>query len=76
MLIQGNFGRRRRLSTFVVTGNGKGLGGFAVGKSLESKTALRKAKNRSAQKLMHIKIFKEHTGTGLFGLLRFVIGKF
>ncbi|KAK4884382.1 hypothetical protein RN001_000653 [Aquatica leii] len=59
--MKGNFGRRRRISTFVITGNGHGLVGFATGKGIESKTALRKAKNRSGQKLMHIKIFREHT---------------
>jgi len=59
--MKGNFGRKRRLSVFVVTGNSNGLVGFATGKGIESKTALRKAKNRSGQKLMHIKIFRGHT---------------
>ncbi|CAH1117207.1 unnamed protein product [Phaedon cochleariae] len=59
--MKGNFGRKRRLSVLVVTGNGNGLGGFAMGKALEAKIALRKAKNRSGQKLMHVKLFKNHT---------------
>lgn len=59
--MKGNFGRKRRLAVFVVTGNGKGLAGFAAGKGMESKTALRKAKNRAGQKLMHINIFRNHT---------------
>ncbi|CAH0550383.1 unnamed protein product [Brassicogethes aeneus] len=59
--MKGNFGRKRRLSVIVVTGNSNGMAGFAMGKGLEPKTALRKAKNRSAQKLMHIKIYKNHT---------------
>ncbi|XP_017776569.1 PREDICTED: 28S ribosomal protein S5, mitochondrial [Nicrophorus vespilloides] len=59
--MKGNFGRKRRLSVYVVTGNGKGLAGFATGKGVESKTALRKAKNRAGQKLMHINIFRNHT---------------
>ncbi|KAI4467878.1 ribosomal s subunit [Holotrichia oblita] len=59
--MKGNFGRKRRLSVFVVTGNSNGLAGFATGKGLESKIALRKAKNRAGQKLMHIKIFRDHT---------------
>lgn len=59
--MKGNFGRKRRLSVFVVTGNGSGLAGFATGKGLESKTALRKARNRAGQKLMHIKLFRNHT---------------
>lgn len=60
--MKGNFGRKRRLSVFVITGNGKGLAGFATGKGIESKTALRKAKNRAGQKLMHIHVFRGHTG--------------
>lgn len=60
--MKGNFGRKRRLSVFVVTGNSNGLGGFATGKGIESKTALRKAKNRAGQKLMHVNIFRGHTG--------------
>ncbi|KAJ8977473.1 hypothetical protein NQ317_001755 [Molorchus minor] len=59
--MKGNFGRKRRQSALVVTGNKNGLAGFAMGKGLEARTALRKAKNRSAQKLMHIKLFRNHT---------------
>ncbi|KRT83409.1 ribosomal protein, partial [Oryctes borbonicus] len=59
--MKGNFGRKRRLSVFVVTGNSNGLAGFATGKGVDSKIALRKAKNRSGQKLMHIKVFRDHT---------------
>lgn len=62
VIMKGNFGRKRRLSAFVVTGNRKGLAGFALGKALEGRVALRKAKNRSAQKLMHIRLFENHTG--------------
>ncbi|ENN80051.1 hypothetical protein HUJ04_004571 [Dendroctonus ponderosae] len=61
VIMKGNFGRKRRLSAFVVTGNKQGLGGFAMGKALEGRVALRKAKNRSAQKLMHIRLFENHT---------------
>lgn len=60
--MKGNFGRKRRLSVMVVTGNGKGLVGFALGKGVEGKTALRKAKNRAGQKLMHFDICDGHTG--------------
>ncbi|XP_057657034.1 28S ribosomal protein S5, mitochondrial [Diorhabda carinulata] len=59
--MKGNFGRKRRQSALVVTGNGKGLAGFALTKGAEAKTALRKAKNRAAQKLMHIKLYRNHT---------------
>ncbi|KAB0803393.1 hypothetical protein PPYR_00363 [Photinus pyralis] len=57
----GNLGRKRRLSVFAITGNGKGLAGFALGKAVESAAALRKVKNRAGQKLMHINIFRDHT---------------
>ncbi|CAH1961515.1 unnamed protein product [Acanthoscelides obtectus] len=59
--MKGNFGRKRRIKAVVVTGNKKGLVGFAMGRGLEARTALRKAKNRSGQKLMHIKLFRNHT---------------
>ncbi|XP_018324337.1 28S ribosomal protein S5, mitochondrial [Agrilus planipennis] len=59
--MKGNFGRKRRQSTFVVTGNKNGLAGFATGKAIDPKAALRKAKNRAGQKLMHIDIFRGHT---------------
>lgn len=59
--MKGNFGRKRRVSSTVVTGNQKGLAGFANGKGVEPRTAMRKAKNRAGQKLMHIKIFRNHT---------------
>lgn len=59
--MKGTFGRKRRVSSTVVTGNQNGLAGFAMGKGIEPRTAMRKAKNRSAQKLMHIKLFRNHT---------------
>ena len=51
--MKGNFGRKRKMSVMVVTGNGKGLIGFAVGRGLDPKAAIRKAKNKAAQRLMH-----------------------
>lgn len=60
-VMRGNLGRWRRHSTFAVTGNGNGVAGFALGKSTDPKAAIRKAKNRAAQKLMHIKICDNHT---------------
>lgn len=60
--MKGNFGRKRRMSAFAITGNKNGLAGFAMGKGLDSRIALRKARNRAGQKLMHIKIFRNHTG--------------
>lgn len=59
--MKGNLGRSRRQSAFVVVGNKNGLGGFAMGKSIDGRVALRKAKNRAGQKLMHIPICDNHT---------------
>lgn len=58
----GNLGRKRRISSFVVTGNGQGLAGFAVGKAVEGKVALTTSKNRAGQKLMYIERYNNHTG--------------
>lgn len=60
-IMKGNMGRKRRFSAFTVTGNGKGLAGFALAKGTEVKTALRKSKNRAGQKLMHIDLYNNHT---------------
>ena len=60
--MKGNLGRTRRISAFVITGNGNGLAGFALGKALMGTAALRKAKNRAAQKLMHVERYNNHTG--------------
>lgn len=59
--MRGNLGRFRRHSAFVVTGNGNGVAGFAMGKSTDPKAAIRKAKNRAAQKLIHIQVCDGHT---------------
>lgn len=59
--MKGNLGRSRRQAAFVVVGNRNGLGGFAIGKSPDARVALRKAKNRAAQKLMHIPLCDGHT---------------
>ncbi|XP_015597786.1 28S ribosomal protein S5, mitochondrial [Cephus cinctus] len=57
----GNMGRKRRTSAFVITGNGNGLAGFALGKALDSRAALKTAKNRAAQKLIYINMYNNHT---------------
>ncbi|XP_076306296.1 mitochondrial ribosomal protein S5 [Tachypleus tridentatus] len=59
--MKANFGRTRRMSVLCVTGNKNGLAGFALGKSPEGPAALRKAKNRAAQKLRYIERFENHT---------------
>lgn len=61
MNMKGNLGRKRRLSSFVVTGNKNGLAGFATAKAVDGRACLRKAKNRAAQKLMHIELCDGHT---------------
>lgn len=61
--MKANFGRKRRLSAMVVTGNKEGLAGFALGGSQDGKSALKKAKNRAGQKLMYIKRHRDHTGS-------------
>jgi small subunit ribosomal protein S5 len=59
--MRGNLGRKRQISAFVVTGNKNGSAGIALGKAIEAKAALRKAKNRAGQKLMYIEICNNHT---------------
>lgn len=61
IVMKGNLGRKRRQSALVVTGNGNGLAGFAMGKAIEGRAALRKAKNRASQHLMHFEICDGHT---------------
>lgn len=58
--MKGNLGRKRRLSGFVVTGNGNGLAGFASAKAVDQRAVLRKAKNRAGQKLMYIDVCDGH----------------
>ena len=69
----GNLGRRARFSVFVVTGNQKGLAGFAVGKAPNLMAAVRKAKNRAGQKLIFLNLFEGHTGEFLF-ILKAALG--
>lgn len=54
-------GRKHSYSAFVVTGNKNGLAGFAKGRSASAKDALRKAKNKAAQRLQYIERFEDHT---------------
>lgn len=60
--MSGIFGRKRRMSMFVVTGNGNGLGGFALAKANTMPATMRKAKNRAGQKLIYIERYNDHTG--------------
>ncbi|XP_015110731.1 28S ribosomal protein S5, mitochondrial isoform X2 [Diachasma alloeum] len=60
-VMTGNMGRKRRVSAMVITGNGNGLAGFAMGKAPEGRPALKMAKNRAAMKLIYINRHNEHT---------------
>lgn len=60
-IMKGNMGRKRRYSVFSITGNKQGLAGFAVAKAPEIRTALRKSKNRAAQKAIKIELCDHHT---------------
>lgn len=60
-IMKGNMGRKRRYSVFSITGNKQGLAGFAVAKAPEVRTALRKSKNRAAQKAIKIELCDQHT---------------
>lgn len=55
-VMRGNLGRCRRHATCIVTGNGQGVLGMALAKSSDPKAAIRRAKNRAAQKLMHFEL--------------------
>lgn len=59
--MRGNLGRFRRHSCLVVTGNGNGMVGFAMGKSTDPRSAIRKAKNRAAQSLINIQLCDNRT---------------
>lgn len=60
-IMKGNMGRKRRYSVLSVTGNKNGLAGFATAKAPEARTALRKSKNRSGQKLISIDLYENRT---------------
>lgn len=57
--------KRHAVGVQVVTGNGQGLAGFGLGKAKEAPAALRKAKNRAGQKLMHFEIYDGHTSKNI-----------
>jgi len=59
--MSGTLGRKMSFTTFVVTGNKKGLAGFGVGKSQNGRAAVRLAKNRAAQRLRSVPLYNNHT---------------
>ncbi|XP_066280312.1 small ribosomal subunit protein uS5m-like [Branchiostoma lanceolatum] len=56
-----NMGRKRSVRALVVVGNRKGAAGFAVGKALDARTALKKAKNKAVNVLYYIERYNNHT---------------
>ncbi|XP_066451916.1 small ribosomal subunit protein uS5m isoform X2 [Eleutherodactylus coqui] len=54
-------GRSKQLSVLVVAGNGNGAAGFALGKSKDRLTAIRKAKNKAIQNILYIERYNDHT---------------
>ncbi|XP_063628069.1 small ribosomal subunit protein uS5m [Cydia splendana] len=61
LIMKGSLGRTRNYQAMVVTGNKQGLAGFGFGRSKEASAALRKARNRAGQKLMHFEIYNGRT---------------
>lgn len=59
--MKANTGKTRRVKALTVTGNKQGLAGFAVGKSKDGRMALRKSKNKAAQRLRYFDLYNEHT---------------
>lgn len=52
----GNLAHKTRISSFVITGNGNGLAGFALSKA---KAFLKMVKDRVGQRLMYISTYKD-----------------
>jgi len=59
--MDGTVGRKFSYSCVVVTGNGKGLAGFAEAKSNSIMKAQIKAKNKAILRLQYVKMYEEHT---------------
>jgi len=78
-VMTGTLGRRRRTSVFSVTGNGNGVVGFALAKSLNPNIAVRKAKNKAVKQLHHIDRYEDntvlHDFNTDFGLTRIFVRK-
>jgi len=68
-VMTGNLGRKRRMSVMSVTGNKAGLAGFAIGKAIDPKSAVRVSKNRAGQKLIFFERYNDHTGLSRFNYL-------
>lgn len=60
--MSGTLGRIRQHSATLLVGNKNGICGVAIGKSMDSRAAIKSAKNRAAKRLFYIKRYDEHTG--------------
>lgn len=63
-----NLGRKNRVSSMVITGNGNGLAGYAVAKAKDIKQSLNVAKRKAGTKVMYFNRYNEHTGKIYFYL--------
>lgn len=59
--VQKKLGKKRTVSAVVVTGNGNGAIGWAIGKAQNPVAAIRKARNKAANYLHYIPICDNHT---------------
>ncbi|XP_053986511.1 28S ribosomal protein S5, mitochondrial [Hylaeus volcanicus] len=60
-IMTGMFGRKKRVIVYAVTGNGKGLAGFATALRGDNKGALTLARNKAGQRLMYFERYDDHT---------------
>lgn len=63
-----NLGRKNRVSSMVITGNGNGLAGYAITKAKEMKQSLNTAKRKAATKVLYFNRYNDHTGKIYFYL--------
>lgn len=59
--MRGPLGLKRRQKAVVIVGNGEGLMGFAAGKSTDTRSAMRKAKNLAIKHVSYFERFENHT---------------
>lgn len=56
-----NMGRSKRTRCMVITGNGKGLAGFAMMTGKDFKATLNTVKNKAGQRLIYVERYNDHT---------------
>ncbi|CAK9822614.1 28S ribosomal protein S5, mitochondrial [Anthophora retusa] len=60
-IMTGNMGRSKHIRYLVITGNGKGLAGFAKVTGKDFKSSLNAVKNKAGQRLIYIERYNDHT---------------